>query len=223
MRTFPSRYSNLLSAISVFFLTLLLAACDLPLRDDASLTAADPAIALDNIVPASNGGGATSGICDAVTASTILAPVPNPPRDGAPIDVRIRYNRPDGNYADWGLHLWQVNDAGQYIADYPGVSWPSPLVRAGVDDYGAYFDIRAAQFTNPAAAGFGFIVHPPGQNGDPAVDRVLKFTEGSEFWLRSRDATPSTLRVGLACPHTPSGQALHPRCAGIDANSDQRL
>ena len=51
-------------------------------------------------------------------------------RDGAPIDVRIRYNRGDGNYADWGLHLWQVNDAGQYIADYPGVTWPSPLVRS---------------------------------------------------------------------------------------------
>ncbi len=189
MRTFSPRNSNLLSAIFVFFLTLLLAACDLPLRDDASLTAADPAIALDDSVAASNSSGATSGICDAITASTVLTPIPNPPRDGAPIDVRIRYNRPDGNYADWGLHLWQVNDAGQYIADYPGVSWPSPLVRSGVDDYGAYFDIRAAQFTNPAAAGFGFIVHPPGQNGDPGVDRVLKFTEGSEFWLRSGDAT----------------------------------
>ena len=143
MRTLSPRHSNALSAIFVFILTLLLAACDLPLRDDASQTAvADSASALDNIVPASNGGGATSGICDAIEASTILTPVPNPPRDGAPIDVRIRYNRPDGNYADWGLHLWQVNDAGQYIADYPGVSWPSPLVRSGVDDYGAYFDIR---------------------------------------------------------------------------------
>ena len=188
MRTFPRRHSNLLSAISVFFLTLLLAACDLTLQDDASLTAADSVATMDKIA-AAHTGGATSGICDATTASTVLTPVPQPPPDGAPIDVRIRYNRGDGNYADWGLHLWQVNDAGQYIADYPGVTWPSPLVRSGVDDYGAYFDIRASQFTNPAAAGFGFIVHPPGQNGDPGVDRVIKFTEGNEFWLRSGDAT----------------------------------
>ena len=188
MRMFSRRHSNALSAVLVFFLTLLLAACDLPLRDDDALAAADTATALEDIAVARNGG-ATSGICDATSASTVLTPVPVPPRDGAPIDVRIHYNRGDGNYGDWGLHLWQVNDAGQYIADYPGVSWPSPLVRSGIDDYGAYFEIRASQFTNPAAAGFGFIVHPPGQGGDPGVDRVLKFTDGNQFWLRSGDAT----------------------------------
>jgi pullulanase len=188
MRMFSLRRSNLLSAISVFFLTLLLAACDLPLSDSGALIAADSATALDEIAAPRNGG-ATSGICDATTASTVLTPVPAPPRDGAPIDVRIHYNRGDGNYADWGLHLWQINDAGQYIADYPGVAWTSPLVRTGIDSYGAYFDLRATQFTNPAAAGFGFIVHPPGQGGDPGVDRTLKFTDGGEFWLRSGDAT----------------------------------
>jgi pullulanase len=194
MRTFPIRQSNAFTAMLVFFLTLLLAACDLPQSDGGTLIGAAKTSALDDFAgsaknSSANNGGATSGICDATTASTILTPVPNPPRDGAPIDVRIHYNRPDGNYGDWGLHLWQVNDAGQYIADYPGVSWNSPLVRAGIDSYGAYFDLQAAQFTNPAAAGFGFIVHPPGQNGDPGVDRVLKFTDGGEFWLRSGDAT----------------------------------
>ena len=187
MHILSRRRSNLLSAFSVFLLTLLLAACDLPLRDDALSTAAETPAILD-AVAGKHHGGATAGICDAPTASTVLTPVPVPPRDGAPIDVRIHYNRPNGDYGDWGLHLWQVNDAGQYIADYPGVSWPSPLVRSGVDDYGAYFDLRAAQFTNPAAAGFGFIVHPPGQGGDPGIDRVLKFTDGNTFWLRSGDA-----------------------------------
>lgn len=194
MRTFPIRQSNAFTAMLVFFLTLFLAACDLPQSDSGTLIGAAKTSALDDFAgsaknSSAKNGGATSGICNATTASTILTPVPNPPRDGAPIDVRIHYNRPDGNYGDWGLHLWQVNDAGQYIADYPGVSWNSPLVRAGIDSYGAYFDLQAAQFTNPAAAGFGFIVHPPGQNGDPAVDRVLKFTDGGEFWLRSGDAT----------------------------------
>ena len=188
MRIFSRRHGNLLSAVSVFLLTLLLAACDLPLSDDTLSANAETPAVLDAIAGKHHGGG-TAGICDAPTASTVLTPVPVPPRDGAPIDVRIHYNRPAGDYGDWGLHVWQVNDAGQYIADYPGVSWPSPLVRSGVDDYGAYFDIRASQFTNPAAAGFGFIVHPPGQGGDPGVDRVLKFTDGNTFWLRSGDAT----------------------------------
>ena len=188
MRTFPPRHSNALSALFVFCVTLMLAACDLPLGDSDALVAAKSAATSDDSA-ASYRGGATSGICDATNASTVLTPVPAPPRDGAPIDVRIHYNRGDNAYADWGLHLWQVNDAGQYIADYPGVSWNAPLVRAGIDGYGAYFDLRATQFTNAAAAGFGFIVHPPGQNGDPGVDRVLKFTDGGEFWLRSGDAT----------------------------------
>ena len=187
MRMLFNRGGRLLPAISVFVLTLLLAACDLPLRDDASIAAPEAASA-PKLMPTGNGG-ATSGICDTTTASTVLTPVPAPPRDGAPRDVRIHYNRGDGNYADWGLHLWQVNEAGQYIADYPGVSWPAPLARSGIDAYGAYFDIRADSFTNPAAAGFGFIVHPPGQGGDPGIDRIVKFTEGGEFWLRSGDAT----------------------------------
>ncbi|TXH66160.1 MAG: hypothetical protein E6Q88_12505 [Lysobacteraceae bacterium] len=103
--------------------------------------------------------------------------------------MRIHYRRSDGDYGDWGLHLWQVNDAGQYIADYPGVSWGAPLPRSGIDAYGAYFDLPAAAFTHPAAAGFGFIVHPPNQGGDPGVDRIWKFSDGGEFWLLSGDAT----------------------------------
>ena len=97
---------------------------------------------------------------------------------------------PNGQVAaDWGLHLWQVNAAGQYLADYPGVSWGAPFARTGLDAYGAYFDLPASAFTDPNAAGFGFIVHPPNQGGDPGIDRIWKFTDGGEFWLRSGDPT----------------------------------
>ena len=48
-------------------------------------------------------------ICDATDPSLVLTAVPSPPRDGAPVDVRIHYRRDDGNYADWGLHLWPVS------------------------------------------------------------------------------------------------------------------
>ncbi|KAB8315388.1 pullulanase-type alpha-1,6-glucosidase [Tolypothrix campylonemoides VB511288] len=130
----------------------------------------------------------TAAVCEA-EPSTVLIPVARVEGGTAPVDVRVRYHRPDGQYADWGLHVWQVDADGRYVADYAGVAWDRPLARSGVDDYGAVFDIAASGFTHPAAAGFGFIVHPPGQGGDPGVDRIWRFEDGNAFWLRSGDAT----------------------------------
>jgi pullulanase len=189
MRLSPQRPARQLASLFMaFVVTILVSACDLPLGADQNKSDQIPAPSLVTATAASSGNLNTAdAICDATSLSTVLAPVPLP-SGVAPNNVRIHYNRPDGNYADWGLHLWQINDARQYVADYPGVSWPAPLQRSGIDNYGAYFDIEASKFTNSAAAGFGFIVHPPGQNGDPGVDRTLKFGEGNEFWLRSGDA-----------------------------------
>src|SRR5512145_536358 len=63
-------------------------------------------------------------VCNAENVSTILAAVPaaEPPAPSGP--VKVHYQRADGNYADFGLHVWQVNAANAYIADYPNVSWP---------------------------------------------------------------------------------------------------
>jgi pullulanase len=128
-------------------------------------------------------------ICNATSLSTVLVPVPSGGGGGVtPVNVKVHYNRPDGIYTDWGLHLWQVNGS-QYVADYPGVSWSQPLLATGVDSYGAYFIVEASKFTNPNATGFGFIVHKANQNGDPGVDRIWQFSEGTEFWLKSGDAT----------------------------------
>lgn len=127
--------------------------------------------------------------CNAPALSTVLSAVPPTPGGGtAPIDVKVHYNRPDGQYAGWGLHVWQINDAGQFIGDYPGVTFPQPLPPAGFDDYGAVFQIEAAKFTAAGAAGFGFIVHQ-GDTKDPDGDRFWHFSDGGEFWLKSGDAT----------------------------------
>ena len=200
MRTLFSRCHRALPALAMFALTLLLAACDPPWK--ATLTGDGLEATVGKVDAAGllakhgkgdnddrNHPGGASDICDASNTSLVLTPVPSPPRDGAPVDVRVHYHRDDGNYADWGLHLWQVNAAGQYLADYPGVSWGAPFARTGLDAYGAYFDLPASAFTDPNASGFGFIVHPPGGNGDPGVDRIWNFGDGGEFWLRSGDAT----------------------------------
>jgi pullulanase len=131
----------------------------------------------------------TADICNPSTLSTVITPVP--PGGGttnAPINVKVHYNRPDGQYTGWGLHVWQINDSGQYVADYPGVTFPQPLPPASFDSYGAVFQIEASKFTNAQAAGFGFIVHQ-GDTKDPDGDRLWKFSDGGEFWLKSGDAT----------------------------------
>jgi pullulanase len=128
-------------------------------------------------------------ICNAPAASTVVIAVPPGGTTGTvPSNVKIHYDRPDGQYAGWGLHLWQINDAGQFITDYPGVGWTQPLQPAGFDDFGPFFQIEAAKITSTQAVGFGFIVHQ-GDSKDPDADRLWKFSDGGEFWLKSGDAT----------------------------------
>jgi pullulanase/glycogen debranching enzyme len=131
---------------------------------------------------------AADPLCGGALSTVISAVPPSTGGGAAPVDVKVHYNRPDGQYAGWGLHVWQINEANQFIADYPGVTFPNPLQPAGFDDYGPVFQIEASKFTAAAAAGFGFIVHQ-GDTKDPDGDRLWKFSQGNEFWLRSGDAT----------------------------------
>ncbi|HSR96092.1 MAG TPA: pullulanase-associated domain-containing protein, partial [Kofleriaceae bacterium] len=167
------------------FSLIFFAGCTMGERDDPS-TAAVPQTA-EVGAPASRSAAADDAICNA-PASTVLMPIPAAGGPTVPINVKVHYNRPDGQYAGWGLHVWQINDASQFIGDYPGVTFPEPLAPAGFDDFGPFFQIEAAKLTNPQAAGFGFIVHQ-GDNKDPDGDRFWMFSGGAEIWLRSGDAT----------------------------------
>jgi pullulanase/glycogen debranching enzyme len=128
-------------------------------------------------------------LCNAATPSTVLVPVPPAPSGGAaPIDVKVHYHRGDGQYAGWGLHVWQIDDTGQFIADYAGVAWTAPLAPVGADDDGPVFVIEAAKLDHPRAAGFGFIVHR-GDTKDVDADRLWQLSSGGELWLASGDPT----------------------------------
>ena len=67
--------------------------------------------------------------------------------------VTIHYQRPDGTYDGWGLHLW-----GDAIADGVGTEWGSPRPYDGVDDFGAYWNVP---IKNANAA--GQLHHPQGR------------------------------------------------------------
>ena len=96
----------------------------------------------------------------------------------------IHYNRPDGNYAAWGLHLW-----GDGLA--PGEAtpeWTTPTAFEGSDAYGALHRIGIADDTQRV----GFIVHGMPPLTDPNIkdtpnDRFFIPLATPEIWLRQGD------------------------------------
>src|SRR5690606_39452883 len=61
--------------------------------------------------------------------------------------ARIHYQRPDGAYEGWQLHVWEDTTE--------SVTWTDGLPVTGVDDYGAYWDVGLQD----GAERVGFIVH----------------------------------------------------------------
>ncbi len=94
--------------------------------------------------------------------------------------VDIRYQRPDGIYDGWGLHLW-----GDAIADGVATDWASPRLPDEVDDYGAHWIVPIEDATLPV----NFIVHNGDTKDPPDLDRSFVPTEQPAVWLKSADAT----------------------------------
>jgi glycosidase len=96
----------------------------------------------------------------------------------------IHYNRPDGNYAAWGLHLWGDGLApGEATAE-----WTSPTPFEATDAYGALHRIGIADDTKRV----GFIVHGMPPLTDPNIkdtpnDRFFIPLATPEIWLRQGD------------------------------------
>ena len=87
--------------------------------------------------------------------------------------ARIHYQRPDAAYEGWELHVWEDT--------VESVTWADGLDVTGVDDYGAYWDVRLAD----GAQRLGFIVHR-GDEKDPGPDMFLITSQhGHEVWLVS--------------------------------------
>jgi alpha-amylase len=96
----------------------------------------------------------------------------------------IHYNRPDGNYTAWGLHLWGDGLApGEATAE-----WTNPTPFEGSDAYGALHSIRLTDDTKKV----GFIVHGLPPKNDPNIkdtdaDRFFIPLATPEIWLRQGD------------------------------------
>jgi hypothetical protein len=96
----------------------------------------------------------------------------------------IHYNRPDGDYPAWGLHLWGDGLApGEATAE-----WTNPTPFEGSDAYGALHAIGIADDTLRV----GFIVHGRPPYTDPNIkdtpnDRFFIPLSTPEIWLRQGD------------------------------------
>ncbi len=90
----------------------------------------------------------------------------------------IHYNRPAGDYAGWGLHLW-----GDAIDPAEGTEWNAPKLPTGEDAYGMFWAIKLTD----AAQAVNFIIHNGGDK-DGDSDRTMTPTDARQIWIAQGDA-----------------------------------
>lgn len=93
--------------------------------------------------------------------------------------VTIHYQRPDGNYTAWGLHLW-----GDAIAAAESTEWTSTQPFDGIDDFGAYWTVDIVNTEMPV----NFIIHN-GDNKDPGPDQSFVPAEQADAYVVSGNET----------------------------------
>jgi glycosidase len=104
----------------------------------------------------------------------------------------VHYRRANGDYADWGLHLFGPAIADSVLAR---VSWGNPWPYTAIDDFGARFEVPLKDDTQP----FNYIIHLPGRDDvptgrEPGGDRTFIPVDSPEVWVLQGDPTIYTSR-----------------------------
>ncbi|WDZ84142.1 pullulanase-type alpha-1,6-glucosidase [Micromonospora cathayae] len=136
------------------------------------------------------------------TASTRSTARVGTPAQGASRDWAIvHYQRPDGDYADWGLYTWGDIDPAY------ATEWPNGQPFAGVDAYGRFAWVKL----KPGAQSVGFLVVDSDGNKDVGQDRTIDVTRTGEIWVKQGDPTVHTSyadAVGSPPPPVEDGYAV---------------
>jgi pullulanase-type alpha-1,6-glucosidase len=89
----------------------------------------------------------------------------------------VHYQRPAGDYGDWGLHAWgDIDPASQ-------TTWPAGQPFAGEDAYGRFAWVKL----KPGARTVGFLVVDKNGGKDVATDRTVDPATTGEVWLKQGD------------------------------------
>jgi pullulanase-type alpha-1,6-glucosidase len=90
--------------------------------------------------------------------------------------VTIHYNRPDGVYDGWGLHLW-----GDAIDDSVSTSWDTPRPYDNIDAFGAYWNVPIVDATQQ----LNYILHKGGDKDPNGDDQSLIPSQTPAVWIKS--------------------------------------
>ncbi|MFI8092520.1 pullulanase-type alpha-1,6-glucosidase [Streptomyces sp. NPDC086080] len=121
----------------------------------------------------------------ALAASTTgTPPVAEPPTAASRDYAIVHYQRPDGDYDDWGLYAWGD------LADGEATEWPDSHPFTGRDAYGAFAYVKL----RPGASDLGFLVIDKEGNKDVATDRTIDLTRTGEIWIEQGEETVTTER-----------------------------
>ncbi len=107
-----------------------------------------------------------------------LAPALAAPPQGM---VAINYNRCDGNYNNWGLHIFQRGPGGPAV---PGVSWENPVNPTGKNDSGMYWNLNLADFPGGKV---NYILHRGDIKEQGGKDMQFDGNTTKEIWVNSGD------------------------------------
>lgn len=93
----------------------------------------------------------------------------SPPQDTS--KAVLHYQRPDGAYGGWGLHVW-TGAAGP-------TEWSKPLLPARTDSYGAVYEVPLA----PGATSLSYILHKGDEKDLPSDQSLDLKATGHEVWM----------------------------------------
>jgi glycosidase len=112
----------------------------------------------------------------------------------------VHYQRPDGDYDGWGLHLW-----GEAIAEETETEWTSPREPDGVDDFGAYWNVPIVD----AEAQLNFIIHKGDDKAQDADQSFVPATQPSAWVVQDDETTyasrAAALDLAVIHYHRPDG------------------
>ena len=94
--------------------------------------------------------------------------------------VGINYNRCDGNYEGWGVHLWK--NPGIPI---PGVEWARPMMPTGKGDFGVYWHVPQSEFGSSGTV--NYIVHKGETKDQGGKDMKFESKTYREIWVNNSD------------------------------------
>jgi pullulanase-type alpha-1,6-glucosidase len=109
--------------------------------------------------------------------ATTTAVVGTPPATADREHLVVHYQRPTGDYGDWGLYAWgDIDPASQ-------TTWPAGQPFAGEDAYGRFAWVKL----KPGARNVGFLIVDKNGVKDVAADRTVDPGSTGEIWLKQND------------------------------------